>query len=180
MAANHRDAPKESGGAPRDGGMKRAGGRFWAMLRQRCPRCRTGRIFRGMISMNDPCPHCGLLFDREPGYFLGAMYISYGISVALLLPVFVAAIALLPDWNGYLVLLLVVAAYLPLVPAIFRYSRVLWVHFDRASTTYTELLTPFEKKRLQQLNADSEDKQQGRDPGAESKAEAGPASLREP
>src|SRR4051812_24822754 len=60
-----------------------------AIWEQRCPRCRDGRIFRaslwrGFLAMHDVCPVCGLKFDREPGYFLGAMYFSYLIS---LLPV---------------------------------------------------------------------------------------------
>lgn len=34
--------------------------------------------------MNDRCPTCGLHFNREPGYFLGAMYISYGLGLAVI------------------------------------------------------------------------------------------------
>src|SRR5438874_1856275 len=59
-----------------------------SILRQLCPRCRSGRIFRSTIywgfpKMHDCCPACGLHFNREPGYFLGAMYISYGLALAL-------------------------------------------------------------------------------------------------
>jgi hypothetical protein len=36
--------------------------------------------------MNERCPYCGLKFEREQGYFLGAMYFSYCIAtVAILL-----------------------------------------------------------------------------------------------
>ena len=48
-----------------------SGSRFWAILRQRCPRCRAGRVFRGLVDMNPSCPVCGLPFEREQGYFLG-------------------------------------------------------------------------------------------------------------
>ena len=64
---------------------------LWAIVQQRCPRCRIGRIFRGTFAMNDPCPRCGLLFQREEGYFLGAMYFSYAISLAILVPLLFAA-----------------------------------------------------------------------------------------
>ena len=37
-------------------------------------------MFRGVFAMNDPCPVCGLLFKREEGTFLGAMYVSYVLS----------------------------------------------------------------------------------------------------
>ena len=53
---------------------------------QLCPRCRTGdifrsSIFRGFPKMHECCPVCGLKFEREEGYFLGAMYISYGLAI---------------------------------------------------------------------------------------------------
>ena len=34
---------------------------LWAILRERCPRCRKGRIFNRLFQMNDPCPVCGLV-----------------------------------------------------------------------------------------------------------------------
>jgi uncharacterized protein (DUF983 family) len=48
------------------------------ILRQRCPRCRAGKILRGSIllrfpKMDERCEDCDLKFEREPGYFLGAM-----------------------------------------------------------------------------------------------------------
>jgi uncharacterized protein (DUF983 family) len=102
-----------------------------ALLRQRCPRCREGRVFRGPIAMNPSCPVCGLSFEREEGYFLGAMYVSYGLSVCFLGLGTLIGTLLLPEWNVMLVCLLVTILYLPLVVPIFRYSRVIWIHFDR-------------------------------------------------
>jgi uncharacterized protein (DUF983 family) len=102
-----------------------------ALLRQRCPRCREGRIFQGSVAMNPSCPVCGLLFEREEGYFLGAMYISYGISVFFLGLGTLAGTLLLPRWDVFLVCLLATVVYLPLVPLVFRYSRVIWIYFDR-------------------------------------------------
>src|SRR5947209_1498918 len=102
------------------------------ILLQRCPRCREGRMFRSTFSMNDPCPVCGMAFEREPGYFFGAMYVSYGLSVLILSPIFFTLQWLLPGWPGTLVVLLAALAYLPFTPAVFRYSRVIWTYFDRA------------------------------------------------
>ena len=56
-----------------------------AMLRRRCPRCREGRVFAGPLRMNETCPVCGLKFGRgEPGYFTGAMYVSYALAIPLI------------------------------------------------------------------------------------------------
>jgi uncharacterized protein (DUF983 family) len=105
--------------------------RFQAILRQRCPRCLDGRIFRGSVTMNPACPACGLVFEREPGYFLGAMYISYALSIGVLGILMLIGHLLWPELDLGLVVLLAAVVYLPLVPMVFRYSRVIWIHFDR-------------------------------------------------
>src|SRR5262245_53100780 len=101
------------------------------MLKQRCPRCREGRMFKGLATMNDPCPVCGLVFEREPGYFFGAMYFSYAIAVLILVPLYFLADWLFPRMDYLLVPLVAFIPYLPLIPLVFRYSRVLWIYFDR-------------------------------------------------
>ena len=40
---------------------------------KRCPRCGGGNLFRHYFSMVPECPRCGLKFDREPGYWTGAI-----------------------------------------------------------------------------------------------------------
>jgi uncharacterized protein (DUF983 family) len=124
-------------------------GWFWAMLLQRCPRCRTGRIFRGRFALNDPCPVCGLIFQREEGYFLGSMYTSYILSCGLLTISYCLAVALLPGWNSILLAAVALLPYLPLLPTVFRYSRVLWIYFDRAVCPGDVSAGAYEKSRLQ-------------------------------
>ena len=104
---------------------------FAAILRQRCPRCRQGPIFRGQITMNDYCPVCRLQFEREPGYFLGAMYFSYPLSVPILGLLILLGYWLLPSWRIEFIILLSAFAFIPFMPLVFRYARVLWIHFDR-------------------------------------------------
>lgn len=102
-----------------------------AVLRQRCPRCLEGRAFRGLLTMNDACPSCGLVFEREPGYFVGAMYVSYAMAI----PAYLLAVLLLRVAFRRLSDLTVLAAGVPIIcfgsPYLFRYSRVIWMHFDR-------------------------------------------------
>lgn len=107
------------------------GKRLVSILRQRCPRCGEGRVFRGSTSMNSTCPVCGLAFEREPGYFLGALYVSYTIAIVILGLMLWVGCLLLPDWDMGNVVLLAGVCYLPLVPLVFRLSRVIWIHFDR-------------------------------------------------
>ena len=81
--------------------------------------------------MDRTCPACGLVFEREPGYFTGAMVVSYMIAVAVY-ALIVLALWSLPGWRVELALLVGGALFLLAVPAIFRYSRVIWMHFDHA------------------------------------------------
>ncbi|MGL4550618.1 MAG: DUF983 domain-containing protein [Gemmataceae bacterium] len=118
-------------------------------------------MFRGQFAMNDPCPVCGLLFQREEGYFLGAMYFSYVLGAAVILPGFFLAQYLLPGWNGTRVALLVWVLYLPLVPMIFRYSRTMWVHAERWGRFTDSTAGAYEKHRLREIAAQRE-KESGR------------------
>ena len=104
---------------------------LWALLLKRCPRCRDGRIFKRAVTMNDPCPVCGLVFNREPGYFMGAMYFSYVLAVVVMVPLFFVLKALLPGWSSFAVVGLTLVPYLPLTILVFQYARVIWIYFDR-------------------------------------------------
>jgi uncharacterized membrane protein len=79
--------------------------------------------------MYERCAVCQLRFEREQGYFLGAMYINYGVTVVLAL---IGSFAL-EYWVGLsltqqLVLWVGFCSFFPVL--FFRYSRSLWLAFD--------------------------------------------------
>ena len=76
------------------------------------------------------CPACGLVFGREEGYFTGAMIVSYMIGVPLL-AILTVLVLWITSLRFELALLIAGLYFLPFVPAVFRYSRVIWMHFDR-------------------------------------------------
>jgi uncharacterized protein (DUF983 family) len=108
--------------------------RLQGILHERCPRCREGAIFRSSwwrawLDMNERCPVCNLKFEREQGYFLGAMYVSYALAI----PPFVLLVTtlwLFAHWRYELALLGAFLAYLPFVPMAARFSRVVWMYID--------------------------------------------------
>jgi hypothetical protein len=81
--------------------------------------------------MQERCPNCGLKFEREQGYFLGAMYISYGLA---LITIVVLALLLwaFTLWSLQKITLWAVLLFLPLAPTLTLFSRVLWTYLDRA------------------------------------------------
>lgn len=97
-----------------------------------CPRCRRGKVFRGLVTMHERCAECGHSFEREPGYFVGAMYVSYALAVPIYAGLALAVHLLRPAWSETRFLAAALALFLPLAPLLFRYSRVLWMHLDWA------------------------------------------------
>ena len=107
-----------------------------ALLLGRCPRCRQGRVFPAfwsarLLAMNPSCSVCGLRFEREPGYFLGAMYFSYTLGVLTIMPVSLL-LALVAGWSLVAVMAVLFAQTFISMPLFFRYSRIMWLHLDLA------------------------------------------------
>ena len=80
--------------------------------------------------MNELCSVCDLKFEREQGYFLGAMYISYGFALALI-ALFTFLLWVLTRWRLEKTVLGAIILFVPLTPTISRLSRVLWIYLDR-------------------------------------------------
>ena len=54
-------------------------------LALRCPRCGRTELFSGWFTMRPACALCGLRFERAQGYWVGAIYINYGVTTSLAL-----------------------------------------------------------------------------------------------
>ena len=106
------------------------------ILGQRCPRCRRGSIFRyslfrGFPKMYEYCLDCGLKFEREEGYFLGAMYISYGLALVMIALTAALLWAVTGCWITKDVIWAVVL-FVPVAPTLTLFSRVLWIYLDQS------------------------------------------------
>src|SRR3989442_8420644 len=64
--------------------LGRAARIFRRGLRLTCPRCGGARLFSGWFTMMPECPLCGLRYERAQGYFVGAIYINYGVTVTIM------------------------------------------------------------------------------------------------
>jgi len=81
--------------------------------------------------MYERCSICDLKFEREPGYFLGAMYISYVLGVSIMTPI-AALLWFLTGWWITKVTLWAAVMFLPLAPTITLLARVLWIYLDQS------------------------------------------------
>src|SRR5262250_1906614 len=97
--------------------------------RLRCPRCGEGLLFVGFFSMHAQCPHCALTFEREQGYFVGAIYINYAATTVIAIAGFLTLdYCVQLSLPQQLLLWGIFAIGFPLF--FFRYSRSFWLSVD--------------------------------------------------
>jgi uncharacterized protein (DUF983 family) len=106
-----------------------------AIVKAKCPKCRVGDIYANPIyslsgqKMHINCPHCGLTYEREPGYFYAAMYVSYAFIVAELITLAVGTSILTGSDNPWLYIIILLGVVGLLAPFNMRYSRVILLHW---------------------------------------------------
>ena len=107
-------------------------------LTLRCPDCGLGPLYRTVFRMHTHCEYCGLIYEREQGYFIGAIYLNVIATESLLLGTLLIY-GLITGNIGQTILtvLIVLALTLPLV--FFHHSRSLWLCIDH-------ILNPTEKR----------------------------------
>jgi len=110
--------------------------RSWVLLK--CPGCCEGTLFYGLFSMHQNCPLCSLKFEREQGYFVGAIYLNYAATVAVAVPGYFFLDYLLNiSLFAQLVIWIAFTLVFPLL--FFRHSRSLWLALD---TLFNPVETP--------------------------------------
>src|SRR5260370_1738896 len=115
--------------------MHRAKVAAWkAILDQLCPRCRGGTIFRKSMflfpAMRERCPVCDLKFEREEGYFLGAMYIGYALALALI-AMFGVLLWTFAAWPFQTTVIAAVLLFLPFAPVLTFMAQLLLIYLDQ-------------------------------------------------
>jgi uncharacterized protein (DUF983 family) len=107
-----------------------------SILGMHCPRCRTGKMFstgsfsfKRSFDMNSHCPHCQQNLTPEPGFYFGAMFLSYIITGWFSLIIvgivhWVFKVSLLPSFAILLAILALLFVWF------YRISRVLWIHLN--------------------------------------------------
>lgn len=96
-------------------------------------------MFDSLFSMKEHCPRCRHRFMREPGFFQGAMYVSYVVGIVEFALLALIGYALIGERFGIEAALVVaVVLHLLLVPQLFQYSRVVWAHVSVVTSTERE------------------------------------------
>ncbi|MFK8060188.1 MAG: DUF983 domain-containing protein [Polaribacter sp.] len=115
--------------------MLKKGSKFYSIFKQKCPKCHEGDFFKYGLTFNpskitklhDNCPKCNLKYMLEPSFFYGAMYVNYGITVALSIITFIMSkvvfnLSMLQSFAAVVAILFILA------PLNLRLSRILWIN----------------------------------------------------
>ena len=98
-------------------------------LRLKCSLCGQGSLFKSWFRMHTSCSHCEHVFEREPGFFLGSVYINYGLTALVICVVY--PILLYRESITPRALLISATIFMMVFPIwFFRYARALWCGFD--------------------------------------------------
>ena len=115
--------------------MLKKGSKIYSILRGKCPRCHEGNFFKYTFTMNifkvnkieKKCSKCDIKYMIEPAFYFGALYVSYGITVAICIVTFITSkiifdLALLSSFIAVFIVLIL------FIPVNLRLSRILWIN----------------------------------------------------
>lgn len=119
-----------------------------SVFQMRCPQCREGKLFEShsynlkkVGKMHKNCNVCGKSYTPEPGFYFGATYVSYALTVAVAFVTFWAVFPFIGfSWslvNTYLIIIGIVLALL--TPWLYRLSRTIWLYMFSAYKPETKI-----------------------------------------
>lgn len=115
-------------------GILKKGQKAYSIAKLKCPRCHEGDMFKTNtfsfkepFEMHDRCPHCNQNFMPEPGFYYGAMFISY-IWTGFFCLGFVGVLILGFDVSINMAFLWLILFMASIFVWIFRVSRVMYIN----------------------------------------------------
>lgn len=109
---------------------------FYSTFTNTCPRCHKGKVFKKnnpynlkhISDMHQQCDSCGLIYEREPGFFFGAMYVSYALMAGWLIVWFLADLFLF-QLDALVLASGMTVSMILISPLFFHWSRLIWLNF---------------------------------------------------
>jgi len=122
--------------------MLKKGSKLNSILTGTCPRCQEESMYvdqnpyniKNIYKMHENCSHCGLHYQIEPSFFYGAMYVSYGLTVAIGVAAFIISKVFigLSLLQSFIAIILALIALMPVTARLARNIYInIFVHFDK-------------------------------------------------
>ncbi len=124
--------------------MLKKGSKLNSILTGSCPRCQEESMYvdqnpynlKNIYNMHEKCTHCGLHYKIEPSFFYGAMYVSYGLTVAIGVAAFIISKVFigLSLLQSFIAIIMALVILMPLTARLARNIYInIFVHFDKDS-----------------------------------------------
>ncbi len=115
--------------------MLKKGSKLNSILTGTCPKCQNESMYvdknpyhlNNVLKMNETCSHCNLKYQLEPSFFYGAMYVSYGLNVALGIAAFIISFVFI-KMNLKHSFIAIIATLVLLYPIVLRWSRNIYIN----------------------------------------------------
>ena len=115
--------------------MLKKGSKLNSILTGSCPKCQNESMYMDknmlhltkILKMNENCSHCGLKYQIEPSFFYGAMYVSYGLNVAIGIAAFIVSYVLFHA-SLKITFISIIASLILSFPLVLRLSRNIYIN----------------------------------------------------
>lgn len=110
-------------------------GPFYSIVHSKCSKCNLGDLYvdnhpyhlRSLGKMRTHCEVCGQRYEPETGFYYGAMYVSYALSVAIIfIPAYIMYMFF--DASVRTLMITIIGIYVFTFPLMFRWSRNIWLN----------------------------------------------------
>ena len=115
--------------------MLKKGSKLNSILTGTCPKCQKESMYEDknplhltkVLKMNENCSHCGLHYQIEPSFFYGAMYVSYGLNVAVGVAAFIISFVFICSSLKTAFISIIVALIISF-PFVLRLARNIYIN----------------------------------------------------
>ena len=111
------------------------GTKLYSVLKGKCPYCHTGDFFishpynlKKMGDIHEGCQLCKHTFNPEPGFYFGAMYVSYALGVGLLVAVWVVLAMFNIKIDIVYRIISISVLWILLAPLMHSLSKIIWAN----------------------------------------------------
>jgi uncharacterized protein (DUF983 family) len=111
------------------------GTKIYSVITGTCPVCQEESMYKEknpykmnrIFDMYERCSNCGTKYKIEPSFFFGAMYVSYGLGVAVSIIAFIITYFIFGG-GSLATFLAITATLIILMPLLIRISRNIWIN----------------------------------------------------
>ncbi len=115
--------------------MLKKGSKLYSILTGTCPKCQKESMYLdqnllhlgSVLKMHEKCSTCGLKYQLEPSFFYGAMYVSYGLNVAIGIAAFIISFVIFGS-SIKISFITIIASLIVLFPIVLRWSRNIYIN----------------------------------------------------